>query len=142
MSVILGQTLWQYVKSEARPPGTEMLGGFLLCKNGGVAWIVAPSSTECLGSAGLFTAVTNCAAAVSGCTDWFIPTRPQLSNPGYECRIAWDSYVCSLYWASDFIYPVPGAPSSPGWVNMANGALGQCYSTNSFYIRAFRCVTY
>lgn len=136
MSVILGQTLWQYIISDTRPPGTEMLGGFLLCKNGGVAWIVAPSSTECLSTAGAFTAVRNCAASVSGCTDWFIPTRSQLSNPGYECRIGWDSYVCSLYWASDAIHP------GFGWVNMNTGGLGSCYSTNSFYIRAFRCVTY
>jgi hypothetical protein len=136
MSVILGQTLWQYIKSDARPPGTEMLGGFLLCKNGGVAWIVAPSSTECLQNSGFFTAVRNCAETVTGCNDWFIPTRSQLSNPGYECRIGWDSYQSGLYWTSEAISP------GYGWVNMANGSLGACYTTNSFYIRAFRCVTY
>lgn len=136
MAITIGQTLWQYVKSEYRPPGTAMLGGYLLCKNGGVAWIVAPSSTEQFGNTGLFATARSCAETVSGCNDWFIPIRSQLSNPGYECRFGWDSYVSSIYWASDAISP------GLGWVNMANGALGSCYTTNSYYIRAFRCVTY
>jgi len=116
----------------------QLGGSRIICKNGGIAWLVAPISTEvsrtwyCREDA-----VTRAIAVTSLTTGWFVPTLGQLQNPGYLCRSFWDSYSSTLYWSSTETF--------------ANGAYfvyftnGTAYGTNKTYtgcVRAFRCVTY
>ena len=56
----------------------------IICKNGGIAWLVAPMSTEV--SRNWYCsvdAVTKAIAVTSVTTGWFVPTIGQLPNPGY-----------------------------------------------------------
>ena len=137
------------------PVGTATRDGArLICKAGGIGWFVAPSSTQVSGQwAGgqynstavgnkccisewstLETALTNAGFTP---TDWFVPSITQLNNPGYVCRTNWDSFVAARYWSSteddattaciQFFYV---------------GGINTFSKTNSFRVRAFRCVTY
>ena len=117
----------------------QLGGSRIICKNGGLAWLVAPISTEvsrtwyCREDA-----VTRAIAVTSLTTGWFVPTCGQLCNPGYLCRSFWDSYSSSaFYWSSTDINS--GTACSVYFSN------GNAYITNkaeSPCVRAFRCVTY
>ena len=115
--------------------GSNIEGGFLICKSSNVAWIVAPSSSERSGTApgGSHPA----AQQVSGCTGWFIPTVSQLQNPGYACRQYWDSYSVARYWSS-----TAQNAFQICWVNFNDGGPSASAYTAVRCIRSFRCVTY
>jgi hypothetical protein len=104
--------------AECCPVGTATRdGAVLICKEGGIGWFVAPSSTQVTGQwAGgqynsiavgdkccisewstLETALTNAGFTP---TDWFVPSISQLDNPGYVCRTNWDSFDADRYWSS------------------------------------------
>jgi hypothetical protein len=125
--------------------GTSMQGGFLICIQTGLFWIVAPSSSQVSRSWYCRNDANTTAQQVSGCTGWFVPTMSQLQNPGYCCRSFWGPSPCfssMRYWSSTELNA-----RNACYVNFTNGANGPVYS-HSFNkhlincIRAFRCVTY
>jgi hypothetical protein len=137
-----GADSYSFTTTQPAILGEPFEGGTLICRAGGTNWIVAPSSTE----------VSRCwysrddaslrAQQVSGCTGWFVPTCGQLQNPGYTCRIYWDSFSASRYWSSTsknggnswIVYFTNGNVNAPD-VNAGT-------HLNIWCVRAFRCVTY
>jgi len=118
--------------------GSTFQCGRVICKNGGIAWIVAPSCSQVSRtwhSRG--DAVTTALACTAGATGWFVPTISQLQNPGYTCRTYWDSFSSTNYWSSTEFNATFAfyALFNIGGATIAN-------KTNSFCVRAFRCVTY
>ena len=110
----------------------------IICKNGGIAWLVAPISTEvsrtwyCREDA-----VTRAIAVTSLTTGWFVPCIGQLQNPGYLCRSFWDSYSSPCYWSS--------TETNAYIACRVYFTLGTAYvsnKTSTLCVRAFRCVTY
>ena len=147
MGILVGPTVWQsaaaeenYVQTCTLGDAMGALGGFLICRNGGTAWIVASNTSEvsrtwsCRNDA-IITA-TECTGVPAS---WFIPTCAQLSNPGYSCRTYWDSYSSTEYWSST---GVPTASTNAYIVNFTNGAFSGPRKTCTHCVRAFRCVTY
>ena len=123
------------------PLGTSIEGGFLICKAGGVGWIVSPRSTEVSRTWTLRTDANTTAQSASGCTGWFIPTVSQLQNPGYLCRSFWGPSPCfssTAYWSS-----TEDTATGASLVNFISSTVyGDYLKTNTFCVRAFRCVTY
>ena len=141
-------------------------GSSLICKAGGVAWFVAPRSSQiiCTRVGGGETAAVDCAVLVTGLSGWFVPTIGQLENPGYCCRVNWvtctpgvgvstnyttrNPNTCTpgvaCAYASTSIGQVFKGPTTYYIQNFADGIIG-CYDINdtscAFY-RTFRCVTY
>ena len=119
------------------PLGDPFFGGYLICRNGGTLWIVAPASTEVSRNwhsrNDAVTTATNCTLA----TGWFVPTLGQLQNPGYTCRTNWDSYSSTYYWSS-----TQSNLSTYAWPVGFNGGSGNLEKTVTLCVRAFRCVTY
>ena len=116
----------------------QLGGSRIICKNGGLAWLVAPISTEV--SRDWYSredAVTRAIAVTSVTTGWFVPTLGQLANPGYLCRSFWDSYSSFQYWSStvtnaNYAYSIYFTTGNTCILN----------KTCSFCVRAFRCITY
>ena len=116
----------------------QLNGSRIICKNGGLAWLVAPMSAE-VGRSWYCRedAVTRAIAVTSLTTGWFVPTSGQLANPGYLCRSFWDSYSSICYWSStDTTSDIACSMS----FNL--GITGNNYKTYTNCVRAFRCVTY
>lgn len=134
MGLVIGQTMWQCITG--RPLGTFILGGNIVTRTGdGTAWIAAPASTGVAGGTSSFTTVISNAETASGYSGWFIPSISQLQDPIYTNKNNWES-ASGLFWSST----VGGGGYC--YINMNNGSLGSCSTSNSFNIRAFRCVTY
>ena len=154
MGFVVGQTTWQapcLVKSLA--VGCSVLGGTLICKSAGVAWIVAPPSTHVTG---IWTDGLYCGIDLDRCcvcdwpsvqialcnagfnpSQWFIPSRDKLFNPGYVCRSLWCTCNTSPFWAStDF------SANDAGAIAFDNGAFRVDNKANNFNVRAFRCISY
>ena len=113
--------------------------GFLLCKSGGVAWIVAPRTSQVTRTwynrNDAVTVANNC----TGCIGvWFIPTCSQLLNPGYICRQYWDHITPSFYWSSSEHTSTTAFAAEV--INL--GTVAGCCKYVSCPIRSFRCVTY
>jgi len=125
----------------------------LICRAGGVAWIVAPQSTEVSSAwaGGQYNTTlvgdkccvsewsSLCSALVSAGFnpgDWFVPSRSQLENPGYVCRTNWDSFPTSDSWSSTEFTATCACLFRYAGSAGANSKTGICY------VRAFRCVTY
>ena len=129
-------------------------GSFLICKAGGLAWFVAPTSTQlssqwangsynnniagdkcCISEWGILSA--NLSACRYNPTEWFVPSSAQLSNPGFVCRNNWDPIPAPNYWSSTEINATDAY-----CVFFDNGL--PCVSSKSTIrcVRAFRCVTY
>ena len=141
-AIIVGPTNWQeneYVSTlvQTASLGDPVRGGYLICRSGGTAWIVAPASSEvtrtwyCRNDA--VTTATNCTSA----TGWFVPTCFQLKNPGYTCRTYWDSYSSAFYW-SDTQYN----EGYSGGVFLTTGSASASLKSDPHCVRAFRCVCY
>jgi hypothetical protein len=120
--------------------GDSYQGGFLICKASPLRWVVSPRSAEVSRNWYLRDDASTRAQQVSGCTGWFVPTRPQLQNPGYCCRSFWGPSPCftsGTYWSSTEISGTHACK-----VNFTNGS-GDNNTKNGMYcVRAFRCVTY
>jgi len=130
-----GDGSWQVPPNPAIR-GASFEGGTLICCSGSVYWIVAPSSSEVSRTWANRNDANTTAQSVSGCTGWFVPTCAQLQNPGYTCRGYWDSYV-SLYWSSTEYNSVRA------WrVAVENNLTNDAPKSNTYCVRAFRCVTY
>ena len=120
--------------------GSSTNGGFLICKAGGLAWIVSPRSAEVSRTWYLRNDANTTAQSASGCTGWFVPTLSQLQNPGYLCRSFWGPSPCyssTLYWSS-----TEGDANPACLVNFNSGGTTSFNKMHSFCVRAFRCVTY
>ena len=129
-----------YSFTTAQALGESFEGGFLICQSSGVNWVVAPNTAEVSRTWYLRNDANTTAQSVSGCTGWFVPTRPQLQNPGYCCRSFWGPSPCfssTLYWSStDY------SAASACFVYFYTGGASGCNKPNTFCVRAFRCVTY
>ena len=156
MTIVVGRTLEQFNQSHSLGGS---VGGNVICKTGGIIWIVAPAVTEvsrnwndigdAITCASAYTAENSSASYTSPiqnhpgavcCSVWFIPNCSQLSNPGYTCRTYWDSYSNTNYWSTT---TYPGYPATTKTVvSMANGATNRASVNVTACVRAFRCVTY
>ena len=123
--------------------GSSFGGGFLICKTGSsTAWVVSPRSAEVSRTWYLIDDANTSAQSVSGCTGWFVPTRPQLQDPGYCCRSFWGPSPCfssTNYWSSTETHSYTACT-----VNFNDGSAARTFfnKTNIHCVRAFRCVTY
>ena len=118
--------------------GDAYEGGFLICVNGGVRWVVSPSSAEVSRNWYARNDTITRAQQISGCTGWFVPGWPNLQNPGFTCRTYWDSYRTNRYWSNT---PCNGSHS---WsVSFTTGGTDYgCSNTTVYCVRSFRCVAY
>lgn len=120
--------------------GDSFSGGFLICKAGGIGWVVSPRSAEVSRSWYGRGDATTTAQSVSGCTGWFIPSLTQLQNPGYTCRSFWGTSPCystTNYW-SDFSH----SAAHTKFVEFSSGNCSFMSKNTTACVRAFRCVTY
>jgi len=156
MGISLGPTPWWQAKlvSSLNVGSSLPDGSRIICKAGGVAWIVAPASTQVSERwaggqynstlvgvkcsidewSGLETQLINCGFNPS---DWFVPSISQLQNPGYVCRDNWDSISAARYWSST---EINGTRAHS--VLYSSGNACSCTKSGSICVRAFRCVTY
>ena len=160
MGITIGPVDWWVASPEgidslaiSCPVGTVLPdGSATICKAGGVAWIVAPNTTQ-VGATwnGTTTELVGekccvcdwsslCSVMVSAGFnpgDWFVPCYQLLQNPGYVCRTNWDSFSPVGYWSST---EINGAQAC--CVGYTNG--NACFSCKTYpwCVRAFRCVTY
>jgi hypothetical protein len=158
MGILIGPTpWWQQNVITVSPVGTTLPDGSrIICKAGGTAWIVAPANTQVTQTwngtvdtlvgtkccvcdwSTLNTQLINCGFNPA---DWFVPTYTQLQNPGYVCRTQWDTFSLMRYWSSTELN------ATFACMLCFNGNFGgtcqknNC-SDNTFFVRAFRCVTY
>jgi hypothetical protein len=122
--------------------GDSYEGGFLICKASPLRWVVSPRSAEVSRTWYLRDDANTTAQSVSGCTGWFVPTGPQLQNPGYLCRSFWGPAPCysipMRYWTSQSTNA-----TYAGIVRFHfTGGYDRQGKTNQNCVRAFRCVTY
>lgn len=143
-AIIVGPTVWQYEDKFGEAAavqlvslGDEVAGGYLICRNGGTAWLVAPSNTEVTRNWYSRTDANTTAQSITGKTGWFVPTSGQLQNPGYTCRIYWDSYTAGSYWSNTGCFGA-GAAS----VSFSNGVSSCSSRSLDFRVRSFKSVTY
>jgi hypothetical protein len=159
MGILIGPTPWWQINVIAvSSVGTTLPDGSrIICKAGGTAWIVAPSNTEVSQSWNnststlvgnklcvcdwptLNTRLINCGFNPG---DWFVPSSAQLQNPGHVCRTFWPGGVtstgpCCWYWSSTEINSTQACRFRGDDGGMFTGT-----KTDSFPVRAFRCVTY
>ena len=113
-------------------------GGHVICKASSAIWIVSPRQSQVLRTWYLINDSNSLAQTYSGCPGWFVPSLTQLQNPGYACRIYWDSYCGNCFWSSTAASTTNGQS-----VNFAvsNAAVSVSKSTSQF-VRSFRCLSY
>jgi hypothetical protein len=124
--------------------GESFGGGYLICQSGGTRWIVAPASSQVSRNWYNNADANTRAQQVTGCTGWFVPSAGSLYNPGYLCRVYWDSYSPSFYWAGNQVGNYSGwtINFNPGATPAPTAYNNSCGKTNYLCIRSFRCVTY
>jgi hypothetical protein len=111
-------------------------GGWYISRGGGgFGWIVAPNSAQVSRTWYCRDDATTTANACTGCTGWFVPTSAQLRNPGYTCRKYWDSFS-SAYWTSTEY------SQGAGTLSFLTGLTCTRNRAYTYFVRAFRCVTY
>jgi hypothetical protein len=140
MGLTVGPATWHPTNFINAPLGGSTSGGFLICKAGGVGWIVSPYSTEVSRAWGSRDDANTTAQSASGCTGWFVPTLSQLQNPGYLCRSFWGPSPCFAstgYWSSTGINATNACD-----VDFNNGNAFSSNKAGTNCVRAFRCVTY
>jgi hypothetical protein len=168
MTIYVGPTNWWWLSSPEAPEPCHYKaiarccvvssatrdGSRLICKANGVAWFVAPSTTQLSSQwAGgqynstqvgnkccicewpaLNTRLLQC--GFNPC-DWFVPSSSQLNNPGYVCRTRWDTFTATRYWSSTEV----SATNACGQYFFNGGIIINSKSL-SYLVRPFRCVTY
>ena len=143
MALVIGPTPWQFAAQVAAAAlGSSIGGGFLICKSGGVGWIVAPNTTEVSRTWYSRDDAVTTANANASCGDWFIPTYQQLQNPGFACRTYWDSYSNTYYMSNCCIIRVCLISMADGSLTPGNFGLNITHANCPHCVRAFRCVTY
>ena len=153
MGILIGPTpWWQAIIVSACPVGTTLPDGSrLICKAGGTAWIVAPSTTQV--SQTWNNTTTNCVGnkccvcdwpTLNTCLitrgfnpgDWFVPSCAEFTNPGYVCRTQWDPIAVG-YWSSTECNATNAFTRGFG-----HRGIDPCPKSQTRCVRAFRCVTY
>ena len=138
--ITIGPTCW---KVNDTGLGCALGSGFVICKAGGIVWIVSPISAEVSRTWHLRTDANTTAQAVSGCTGWFVPTYTQLQNPGYICRSFWGPSPCysiTEYWSGSQGTQYAGTDGEK--VAFTDGNSSNLAMPNTRCVRAFRCVAY
>lgn len=156
MGLIIGPTpWWQSNLIAACPAGTALLDGSrIISKAGGTAYIVAPACTQ-VGSVwaggqynstlvgdkccicewpGLNTLLIQC--GFNPC-DWCVPSQSDLFTFGSNCRTNWDPLAVTTYWSS-----TEASSTTSCYVTISTGAQGTFNKTSTYFVRAFRRVTY
>ena len=160
MAIVVGPSDWWVATPDAInalavacPEGTILPDNSrIICKAGGVAWIVAPSSTEVgqtwnnstttlVGNKCCICDWPTLCARLIACgfnpNDWCVPNSTDLNNPGYVCRSKWDTFTATRYWSSTEV----NSTTSCGLV-FSTGALSADNKTSVSCVRPFRRVTY
>jgi len=104
--------------------------GFLIS---GTNWFVAPSCTQVATNWYSRNDAVTVANSLMGSLGWFVPSMGPLQNPGYTCRIYWDSYSATSYWSSEEFDASNGC-----FVRFTNGVADRFSKSNTIYVRAFR----
>ena len=116
--------------------GTLVEGGYLIAKQGGLAWIVACSTQQVSRSWYCRADAVTVAEASNACGDWFVPSRIDLTL-GHDCKSFWDSFSSALYWSNT------QTSSAFAWrVCFTTGCLIDGSKTAVYCVRAFRRVSY
>ena len=136
----VGINTYSFTTENVPPLGASYEGGFLICCSSPTRWVVSPYAAEVSRNWYNRNDANTLAQSVSGCTGWFVPTSPQLQNPGYCCRSFWGPSPCyspTYYWSS--------TENGSGYacsVSFFNGSAYIDLKANTCCVRAFRCVTY
>lgn len=162
MAIVVGPSDWWLATPDAMtslivscPEGTVLPDGSgIIYKQGGTAFIVAPSSTE-VGQTWNNTTTTlvgnKCCVSdwPTLCTrliargfnpaDWCVPSNFDLYTYGYICRSKWPgSFTPTVHWSS-----TEATSTTACTVNFSNGSQeGFLTKSNTYCVRAFRRVTY
>lgn len=160
MAIVVGPSDWWVATPDAInalaaacPEGTILPDNSrIICRAGGVAWIVAPSSTEVSQTWNNSTTTlvgnkccvsdwpTLCARLIAcgfNPNDWCVPNTSNLFNPGYVCRARWDTSSFSRYWSSNEANATEGC-----FVGFNDATQNTDFKSNGYAVRAFRRVTY
>ena len=79
--------------------GCSVEGGYLIYKEGGVAWIISPCTTQVVRTwYGRNDAVTTAENTSPCCTDWFVPSAYDMYIMA-DSRDFWDGGVSGPYWS-------------------------------------------
>ena len=130
-------------------------GSFLICKAGGVAWFVAPASTQitsqwangqynstavgnkcCVSEWGTLGSLLSANVCCYAATEWFVPSQAQLQNPGYICSTNWGS-PGQGFWSS-----TESSATNAVDVDFNGNNATSPPKSGSACVRAFKCVTY
>ena len=116
--------------------GTLVQGGYLIAKQGGLAWIVACSSRQVVRIWSNRADAVTVAEASNACGDWFLPSRSDLVV-GHDCKSFWDSSSSAAYWSSTEFN------ATFAWdLNFSTGVTDGGIKANTKCARAFRRVAY
>ena len=166
MGSVAGQTLTgrfnrdpYYFAARCSAVGATLVDGSrLICKAGGVAWFVAPDSTQislawangqynstsvgpkcCISEWGILGTCLSARVCCYVATQWFVPSTSQLSNPGFNCRGNWPAPA--NIWSSNEFGSAPTGCADNVCLNITFRVYfaGKGNGNN---VRAFRCVTY
>ena len=136
-----GINTYNFTTENVPPLGSSYEGGFLICCSSPTRWVVSPRSAEVSRTWYLRNDANTRAQQVSGCTGWFVPTVGQLQNPGYCCRSFWGPSPC--FSAHVYFSSTETNAERAGRVRFnAGDAFPDGFKSNSYCVRAFRCVTY
>ena len=136
-----GINTYNFTTENVPPLGSSYEGGFLICCSSPTRWVVSPRSAEVSRTWYLRNDANTRAQQVSGCTGWFVPTIGQLQNPGYCCRSFWGPSPC--FSAHVYFSSTETNAERAGRVRFnAGDAFPDGFKSNSYCVRAFRCVTY
>jgi len=126
-------------ETDIPPLGQAHEGGILICCSGGNLWIISPSSTHQQVNWHNRNDAVTAANSNAACGDWFIPSRSQMQNPGYQCRTHWLGSCQGYYWSNTeaYVHLACWVQIEPAATN--SGMIGKGDSRNT---RAFRCVSY
>jgi hypothetical protein len=128
---------YQEVTLETAVPGDILDdGSIVLKKENGLALLVAPASTqvESIWSPEFSEVYQKLREQGFNPSQWFVPTKEQL-------ELAYDTipehFSSTLYWSS-----TENNATTACFVYFSNGTVSYVNKTNTFCVRAFRCVTY
>lgn len=122
--------------------GASFGGGYAMCFCQGTVWIVSPYSAEVSREWAFRCDAITTSQQLTGVGGWFIPTNPQLKNPGHCSKDFWGPNPCytrnTYYWSNDDC----GGHLAGATVFPYSGHGGGRPKSIVQPVRAFRCVTY
>jgi hypothetical protein len=120
--------------------GSDFQCGKLICNQGtSTRWVISVFSAQVSRTWYSRNDAITRAQQVSGGSGWFIPSGPQMRNPGYVCRTYWGGSSNFRYWTSSD----GGHPNYGMAFRFADGnQLHGLYKNAPSCVRAFRCITY